>query len=507
MSRRIEKVLVANRGEIAVRVIQGLREMGIGSVAVYSEPDREALHALVADEAYPIGPAPAAESYLVAERLVETALAAGADAVHPGYGFLAENAGFARLCAEAGLLFIGPRPETIELMGNKLAARRKMLESGVPVIPGTDAAVADPDAAVAAAREIGFPVLLKAAAGGGGKGMRVVRDEGEIAAALRQTMGEAQSAFGDGSVYIERFVERPKHIEVQVLGDGRGGAVHVFERECSVQRRHQKVIEESPSPSLTPELREQICAAAVRTAESVEYLGAGTVEFILSPDGEFFFLEMNTRLQVEHPVTELVTGTDLVRAQVRIAETGELPYRQQDLRQRGWAIEMRLYAEDPARNFAPSIGRITTLVAPAGPGVRLDSGIYEGFDVPIHYDPLLAKLTVWGEDRDQAIARARRALGELVLHGPGHNVPFHLWALDHPAFRDGSYTTDFVAEHFAPDRLFPAPDDDTRFALLAAAALAEERRRLAQTAEREHRCATTVTNWRLDALRRMTGSR
>ncbi len=505
--KRIGKVLVANRGEIAVRVIQGLREMGIGSVAVYSEPDREALHVLLADEAHPIGPAPAAESYLVAERIVETALASGADAIHPGYGFLAENAGFARLCREAGLVFLGPRPETIELMGNKLAARRKMLQSGVPVIPGTETAVADPDEAIAAARKIGYPVLLKAAAGGGGKGMRIVREEGEIAAALRQTMGEAQSAFGDGSVYIERFVENPKHIEVQVLGDGRGGAIHVFERECSVQRRHQKVIEESPSPSLTPELRERICAAAVRTAASVDYLGAGTVEFILSPDGEFFFLEMNTRLQVEHPITELVTGTDLVRAQVRIAETGELPYAQEDLRQRGWAIEMRLYAEDPARNFAPSIGRITTLITPTGPGVRLDSGIYEGFDVPIHYDPLLAKLIVWGEDRPQAIARARRALQELTLHGPGHNVPFHLWALEHPVFRDGSYTTDFVAAHFRPEELQVPLAEQERFALLAAAALFEERRRLAQTAEQESRCATAAGNWRLDALRRMTGSR
>jgi len=500
---KIRKVLVANRGEIAVRVIQGLREMGIASVAVYSEVDREALHVLLADEAYPIGPAPAAESYLVAQRLVETATACGADAVHPGYGFLAENAGFAALCAEAGLTFIGPRPETIELMGNKLAARRKMLDSGVPVIPGTESAVADPDDA---AREIGYPVLLKAAAGGGGKGMRVVREEGEIAAALRQTMGEAQSAFGDGSVYIERYIERPKHIEVQVLGDGRGGAVHVFERECSVQRRHQKVIEESPSPSLTPELRERICAAAVRTAESVQYRGAGTVEFILSPGGEFYFLEMNTRLQVEHPITELVTGTDLVRAQVRIAETGELPYAQDELRQRGWAIEMRLYAEDPARNFAPSIGRITTLITPTGPGVRLDSGIYEGFDVPIHYDPLLAKLIVWGEDRPKAIARARRALRELTLHGPVHNAPFHLWALDHPAFRDGSYTTGLVAEHFRPDALRPALDDDTRFALLAAGALFEERRRLDQTAKREHTGTKSDNNWRRDALRQMTGS-
>jgi acetyl-CoA carboxylase biotin carboxylase subunit len=506
--RSFDKVLVANRGEIAVRIIQGLREQGIASVAVYSEVDRTALHVLLADEAYPIGPAPAVESYLHVERILAAARESGAGAVHPGYGFLAENAAFARAVESTGLVFIGPSHESIELMGDKLAARRRMLESGVPVIPGTTAAVRDPDSARRAAAEIGYPVLLKAAAGGGGKGMRVVHAEEEIAAALRQTMGEARSAFGDDAIFVERYVEQPKHVEVQVLGDGTGRAIHVFERECSVQRRHQKVIEESPSPSLTPELREQICAAAVRTAEAIAYRGAGTVEFILAPDRSFYFLEMNTRLQVEHPVTELVTGTDLVAAQLAIARGEGLPFRQADLCQRGWALEFRIYAEDAARNFAPSIGRITAMSAPTGPGVRLDSGIYEGFNVPIHYDPLLAKLCVWAEDRPRALARARRVLEEFTLHGPGHNVPFHLWALAQPVFRDGSYTTGFVAEHFRPEELRSPLADADRAALLAAAALFEQTRRQEGSMRRGRTAETQPeSSWRLAALRDMTGRR
>ncbi len=505
MSRSIKKVLVANRGEIAVRVILGLSEMGIRTVAVYSEPDRTALHALLADEAYPIGPAPAAESYLVAERIIETATACGADAIHPGYGFLSENAAFSQACHDAGIVFIGPTARTIELMGDKLSARKLMIESGVPVIPGTEDAIRDPDEAETAAAEIGYPVLLKAAAGGGGKGMRVVRDPDEVAAALRQTMGESKSAFGSDAVFIERYVENPKHIEVQVLGDGAGNAIHVFERECSVQRRHQKVIEESPSPSLTPELREEICKAAVRTAESVDYLGAGTVEFILSDRGEFFFLEMNTRLQVEHPITEMVTGTDLVRAQIHIAEGRGLPYAQDELSQRGWAIEFRVYAEDPSFNFAPSIGRISHYDPPSGPGVRLDTGIYEGFDVPIHYDPLLAKLVVWGEDRAQAIARGQRALRTFILHGPGHNLPFHSWALQQPEFVDGSYTTDFVGDRFDPDDYRPPLSDEGFEALVAAAALWEAERR-AKSDTKNDTTTADVGNWRRAAPRRMTRS-
>ncbi len=505
MARKFKKVLVANRGEIAVRIIQGLREMDIASVAVYSDVDRTALHVLMADEAVAIGPAPAAESYLVGERVIEAALATGAEAVHPGYGFLSENGPFSRAVEEAGLVFIGPRAETMEVMGDKLSARRRMIAAGVPVVPGTEEAVSDPEVAVAVAEKIGYPVLLKASAGGGGKGMRIVREAGEMAGALRRTMGEAGASFGDDSIFVEKYVEDPKHIEVQILGDGEGEVIHVFERECSVQRRHQKVIEESPSPSLTPELRERICAAAVQTARTVDYRGAGTVEFILAPDGEFYFLEMNTRLQVEHPVTEMVTGTDLVRAMVLIAQGDGLCYRQEDLVQRGWSLEFRLYAEDPGRGFAPSIGRIESMTVPQGPGVRLDTGVYEGFDVPIHYDPMLAKLVVWGEDRDQALARGRRVLREFVLHGPVHNLPFHLWALDQPAFRDGSYTTHFVAEAFDQEDWLPALSDEEREAIIAAVALYESERRAGRRAPAD--AGTGADNWRLNALRSMTGNK
>ena len=504
-TRKFKKVLVANRGEIAVRVIQGLQEMGIRTVAVYSEVDRTALHVLMADEAVFIGPAPASESYLVADRILEAAVRTGAEAIHPGYGFLSENGPFSRAVEAAGLVFIGPTAEMMEVMGDKLASRRKMRASGVPVVPGTDEAVTDPELAIRIAEDVGYPVLLKASAGGGGKGMRVVRQGSEMASALRQTMGEAGASFANDAVFVEKYIENPKHIEVQVLGDGTGHAIHVFERECSVQRRHQKVIEESPSPSLTPELRARICEAAVQTAAAINYRGAGTVEFILAPSGEFYFLEMNTRLQVEHPVTEMVTGTDLVRAMVKIAQGEGICYRQEDLQQHGWALEFRLYAEDPSRNFAPSIGRIEALTPPLGPGVRLDTGIYEGFDVPIHYDPMLAKLIVWGEDRGQAIARSKRALREFTLHGPVHNLPFHLWVLDQPAFVDGSYTTAFIGEQFDPDNWLPELDAGTSEALIAAAALFESMRRTQSGPDAGP--AGPTSNWRLNARRTMTGNR
>ena len=499
-------MLVANRGEIAVRIIQGLREMGIASVAVHSEVDRAALHVLMADEAVAIGPAPAGESYLVGERVIAAALATGAEAIHPGYGFLSENGPFSRAVEAAGLVFIGPTAETMEIMGDKLSARRRMIAAGVPVVPGTEEAVTDPDEAVAVAERIGYPVLLKASAGGGGKGMRVVRTADAMAAALRQTRGEAGASFANDAVFVEKYIEDPKHIEVQVLGDGTGNVIHVFERECSVQRRHQKVIEESPSPSLTPGLRESICAAAVQTAAAVRYRGAGTVEFILAPDGGFYFLEMNTRLQVEHPVTEMVTGTDLVRAMVLIAQGDGLCWRQEDLVQRGWAMEFRLYAEDPARGFAPSVGRIAALTVPLGPGVRLDTGVYEGYEVPIHYDPMLAKLVVWAEDRALCIARARRVLGEFVLHGPVHNLPFHLWALDQPAFVDGSYTTHFVADCFDPGNWLPPLDGERQTALIAAAALFEAQRRAEHEVSPPEGRTCDASNWRRSALRRMTGN-
>jgi len=505
-AKKITKVLVANRGEIAVRIMQGLREMGIATVAVYSDADRKALHVLTADEAVHVGPAPASESYLVGQRIIDAARATGAQAIHPGYGFLSENAKFAAAVEAAGLIFIGPTAETMQVMGDKLSSRQRMIAAGVPVVPGTEDAVTDPDEAVAVAERIGYPVLLKASAGGGGKGMRVVRSAGEMAGALRQTRGEAGASFANDAVFVEKYIEDPKHIEVQVLGDGRGEVIHVFERECSVQRRHQKVIEESPSPSLTPELRASICEAAVQTAKAVNYRGAGTVEFILSPDGGYYFLEMNTRLQVEHPVTEMVTGTDLVRAMVLIAQGDGLCWTQDELQQRGWAMEFRLYAEDPSRGFAPSIGRIEGLTVPLGPGVRLDTGVYEGFDVPINYDPMLAKLIVWAEDRDLCIARAKRVLGEFVLHGPVHNLPFHLWVLDQPAFRDGSYTTHFVGDCFDPNAWLPALDDERRTALIAAAALFEAQRRSGQEVSPAETRGCAPSNWRLTALRRMTGN-
>jgi len=502
--RRFKKVLVANRGEIAVRVMQGLKEMGIATVAVYSEADRTALHTVMADEAVFIGPSPASESYLMADKVLAAAKQTGADAIHPGYGFLSENGPFSEAVTAAGLVFIGPTAASMALMGDKLSARRKMRASGVPVVPGTDEAVTDPEEAIRIADGIGYPVLLKATAGGGGKGMRVVNEAGEMASALRQTTGEAGASFGNDAIFVEKYIVDPKHIEVQILGDGEGHAIHVFERECSVQRRHQKVIEESPSPSLTPELRERICAAAVQTAQAIDYRGAGTVEFILAPDGEFYFLEMNTRLQVEHPVTEMTTGTDLVQAMVKIAQGEGICYAQADLQQRGWAIEFRLYAEDPARNFTPSIGRITALTPPMGPGVRLDTGIYEGFDVPIHYDPMLAKLIVWGEDRDHAIARSKRVLKEFVLHGPVHNLAFHLWTLEQPEFLDGSYTTDFVSQRFDPENWLSQLDAGQTEALMAAASLFEAQRRGENGTAGDPDCG--ITNWRANARRAMTGN-
>lgn len=501
--KKFQKVLVANRGEIAVRIIQGLRDMGLQTVAVYSEVDRTALHVLMADEAVLIGPAPASESYLVPEKIIAAARQTGAEAIHPGYGFLSENSAFSQAVEDAGLVFIGPTAAMMQVMGDKLSARRKMRASGVAVVPGTDEAVTDPKVATKIADEIGYPVLLKASAGGGGKGMRVVREATEMANALRETMGEAANSFGDDAVFVEKFVENPKHIEVQVLGDGQGNVIHLFERECSVQRRHQKVIEECPSPSLNDELREKVCQAAVKTAKAINYRGAGTVEFILAPDGEFYFLEMNTRLQVEHPVTEVTTGTDLVQAMVKIAQGEGICYKQSELRLHGWALEFRLYAEDPSRNFMPSIGRIVAMTPPQGPGVRLDTGVYEGFDVPIHYDPMLAKLIVWGEDRPQAIARSKRALREFALHGLVHNLPFHLWALEQPKFVDGTYTTSLIADTFDSDNWLPALTEDESEAIIAAAALLATEKTNPVV---PHDAQIAPANWSLNARRTMTGN-
>jgi len=483
VGRQIRKVLIANRGEIAVRVLRTLREMGIRSAVVYSEPDRAALPVLLADEAYPIGAAPSRESYLRGEAIVALAREIGADAVHPGYGFLAENAAFARACGDAGLAFIGPPPEAIAVMGSKVESRRRMIAAGVPVVPGGQDPLADLEAARAAARELGYPVMLKAAAGGGGKGMRRVEDEEGLASAYRAARSEAGASFGDDAVYLEKYIDRPRHVEIQVLGDERGRVVSLGERECSLQRRHQKVVEEAPSPAVGPELRRAMGETAVRAAAAVGYTNAGTVEFLLAPGGEFYFLEMNTRLQVEHPVTELVTGLDLVAAQVRIARGEPLPppFDERDwvdlIGPRGHAIEVRLYAEDPWRGFAPSPGRITLLRWPEGPGVRNDCGVAEGGEVTVHYDPMIGKLIVWASDRERAMARLDRALAELRLEGVRTTAPLFRALLRDPDFRAGRLDIGMLDRKLASGELGP-PDDGLGELAVVAAALAHHERAL-----------------------------
>jgi acetyl-CoA carboxylase biotin carboxylase subunit len=431
-----KKILIANRGEIAVRVARACREMGIASVAVYSDADRAALHVVRADEAYRIGPPPAAESYLNIDRILEAAKASGADAIHPGYGFLSENPRFARACGDAGIKFIGPPAGAMEIMGSKTRARQQMEKAGVPLVPGTSSGVADLHGAQTVARKIGYPVMLKAAAGGGGKGMRLVSDEQELASALQTARGEALRAFGDDEVYVEKAIVNPRHIEMQVLADEHGNCVYLGERECSIQRRHQKVLEEAPAPAGTPEMRSRMGEVAVKAAMAAGYANAGTIEFLVDSEGNFYFLEMNTRLQVEHPVTELVTGMDLVQLQVRIAAGEKLPFSKGDISLRGHAIECRVYAEDPENNFFPSAGKITALSEPAGPGIRIDSGIYEGWAVPMDYDPLLAKLIGYGQTREQAIGRLRRALQEYFIAGVKTNLSL---------FRDILTEADFVS--------------------------------------------------------------
>ena len=471
---QIRSVLVANRGEIALRIIRGARELGIRSVAVYSDADRLSPHVLEADEAYRIGPAPAAESYLLGDRIVEVAKEAGVEAVHPGYGFLAERAEFARDVEAAGLRFVGPTPEAIAAMGDKAEARRRAAASGVPIVPGLDEPAADADEAQRAAADIGFPVLLKAAAGGGGKGMRVVREASELVRAFEAAQREALAAFGDGRVYLERCIERPRHIEIQVLGDSHGNIVHLGERECSIQRRHQKLIEEAPAPNLPDEVRHAMGEAAVRAARSVDYRSAGTVEFLYH-QGEFFFLEMNTRLQVEHPVTELVTGVDLVEWQFRIASGEALSFTQSDITFQGHAIECRITSEDPSAGFLPSIGTVSHIEVPSGPGVRWDGGVNRGFEVSLHYDPLLAKLIVSAADRPKAVARMSRALDELVIDGVETSATYLRRVMSEEEFRAGTLSTAYVEEH--PQLLErSASDTDLAAAALAAALLEDEHR-------------------------------
>jgi acetyl-CoA carboxylase biotin carboxylase subunit len=456
----LEKVLIANRGEIAVRVMRACREMGVRTVAVFSEADRDALHVRYADEAYFIGPPEPSGSYLSIDAIIEAVRRSGADAVHPGYGFLSENARFAARCESEGIVFIGPPATAIASMGDKVEARRLMKLAGVPLVPGSEGTVSSAADVHALARTIGFPMLLKAAAGGGGRGMRVVRSAGEVDAAFAQATSEAAGAFGDASVYVERYVERGRHIEVQVLADPHRPPLHLGERECSIQRRHQKLIEECPSPMVDAARREALGQAAVRAAAAVGYRGAGTVEFLVDPQGRFYFMEMNTRLQVEHPVTEMVTGVDLVKAQLRIAAGEDTGLRQEDIVMRGSAIECRIIAEDPDRNFMPSPGRIERLRAPGGPGIRDDSGVYEGYTMPLHYDSLIAKLVAWGETREEATARMQRALEEYVIEGVPTTIPFHQRAMRDERFRRGDLHTGFVQE------MDGLPVDDGRSGLM-----------------------------------------
>ncbi|HEX9654419.1 MAG TPA: acetyl-CoA carboxylase biotin carboxylase subunit, partial [bacterium] len=442
--KSFKKILIANRGEIAVRVIRACRELGIATVAVYSAADQFGLHVRLADEAYAIGPAPSRESYLVHDKIIDAARQSGAQAIHPGYGFLSENPEFARRVIAAGLVFIGPPAEAMKIMGDKTAARQSMLSAKVPIVPGTEKPLADEKVALATAQELGYPVLLKAAAGGGGKGMRVVKADGEMASAFRAARSEAESAFGDGRIYLEKYLEAPRHIEFQILADQHGHVVHLGERECSIQRRHQKVIEESPSCIVDDKLRREMGEAAVKAAQACGYQNAGTIEFMVDRHRHFYFLEMNTRLQVEHPVTEMITGIDLVKEQIRIAAGESLNYEQQDIRFSGHAIECRIYAEDPANNFLPSIGQIKYMSPPGGFGVRDDNGYDAGAEVSIYYDPLIAKLIVWGRHRHETIDRMKRALREYHIHGIETSIPFCLLVMNHPQFIAGDFDTHFI---------------------------------------------------------------
>ncbi|MCS6934980.1 MAG: acetyl-CoA carboxylase biotin carboxylase subunit [Chitinophagales bacterium] len=460
----MKKILVANRGEIALRVMKSAREMGILTVAVYSEADRLSPHVRYADEAVCIGPAPSKESYLRGDKIIEVAKKLQVDGIHPGYGFLSENATFAAMVEQNGITFIGPTPESIEIMGSKLAAKEAAKKFNIPMVPGSEGAITNIQEAKTLARAIGYPVLIKASAGGGGKGMRVVYREEELEEQMTRAQSEALNAFGDGSVFIEKYVASPKHIEVQILGDNYGNIVYLYERECSVQRRHQKVIEEAPSSCLTPEKRRAIGEAAVLVGKSCAYIGAGTVEFLVDEQLNFYFLEMNTRLQVEHPVTEMITGIDLVKEQIKIARGEKLSFTQEEIPLRGHAIELRVYAEDPANNFLPDIGRLTEYRKPEGPGIRVDDGYEAGMHIPIYYDPLLAKLIAYGSDRSEAIARLLRAIDDYQITGVKNTLSFGKFVLQHPDFLNGTFDTHFVARHFRPELLCYEQEDEMEIA-------------------------------------------
>jgi acetyl-CoA carboxylase biotin carboxylase subunit len=489
------KVLIANRGEIAIRIIRACRELGIETVAVYSEVDRQALHVRYADEAYLLGPAPSRESYLRADKIIDIARKSGADAVHPGYGFLAEREDFAQACVDAGITFIGPKPSAIAAMGDKGVARSTVVKAGVQVVPGTEDVgnLRDADL-LAVAPKIGFPLLIKATSGGGGKGMREVRSLGEMPALIMSARREAESAFGDGNVYLEKLLEGARHIEFQILADGQGTVIHLGERECSLQRRHQKLLEESPSPILDEELRLKMGAVAVKAAQAVDYVNAGTIEFLLDKDKNFYFLEMNTRLQVEHPITEMVTGVDIVKEQIRIARGRALSYKQEDIKLTGAAIECRINAEDPYNGFLPSTGRIVQCIMPTGPGVRVDTGVYPGFEITPYYDPMIAKMVVWGETRGQAILRMRRALEEYRIVGVRTNIPFHQSLMDSTRFLAGQYDTRFVEERFSMENIAEGRGSVPEIAVILATLVAHQQtQRSAQIVRRGER---DTSNWK-----------
>ncbi|HSR52433.1 MAG TPA: acetyl-CoA carboxylase biotin carboxylase subunit [Acidobacteriota bacterium] len=505
-----KRILIANRGEIAVRVLRACRDMDIETVAVFSDADRHALHVKMADQAFHIGPSPSSQSYLVGEKILAAARRSEAEAIHPGYGFLSENEGFRKACDEAGVVFIGPSAHSISVMGDKIASRQTMIDAGVPVIPGTEGSVDTLEKALATAGEIGYPVMLKASAGGGGKGMRVCENDKDLRSAFDQARNEAQASFSDPTVFLEKFLRHPRHIEVQVLGDAHGNRIHLGERECSIQRRHQKVVEECPSPVVDEDLRARLGETALKAAEAVDYFSAGTVEMLMDePDEEgqrpFYFLEMNTRLQVEHPVTELVTGVDLVIEQIKVAAGRKLGCRQQDIQLSGAAIECRVYAEDPFNNFFPSPGQITTLYEPAGPGIRNDSGVYEGFEIPIQYDPMISKLVAHGADRDQAVRRMKRALDEYRIGGLRTNLPFFEVLLRHPAFLEGELSTDFIQRHGLMEEL-KEEQEDQDLPLLAAAvqfyldsrqpSAAPARSAAGSPAKREHQSPSRSSAWK-----------
>lgn len=490
----MNKILVANRGEIALRIMRTAKEMGIATVAIYSDADRTALHTRFADEAVNIGPPPSNQSYLLGDKIIGICKDLGVDAIHPGYGFLSENAAFAKKVTDNDIIFIGPSPEAIEIMGSKLAAKAAVAKYDIPMVPGTDQAITDVKAAKEKARSIGFPILIKASAGGGGKGMRIVEDAGAFEEQMQLAQSEALSSFGDDSVFIEKYISSPRHIEIQVLGDQHGNYVHLFERECSVQRRHQKVVEEAPSAVLTPELREKMGQSAISVAKSCEYVSAGTVEFLVDENLNYYFLEMNTRLQVEHPVTEMITGLDLVAAQINIAQGEPLSFSQEDLEIKGHAIELRVYAEDPANDFLPDIGQLTTYQRPGGPGIRLDDGFEEGMDIPIYYDPMIAKLITYDQSRGACIQKMSEAIDAYRISGVQTTLGFGKFVMQHPAFQSGNFDTHFVSKYFSGKALRQEDDAEAGIAAVLGAVLFEERRQQYKTLPQKDLSASTA--WR-----------